>query len=302
MLAMKVVNLAGAIAPLTTPFAPDGTVSLARFQENITRYNKTGLAGYTITGSTGESVLLRWEEVYRLWQTAKEAAAPGKVLIAGAGAEATDETIEHARRAAEIGYDAVLIRTPSFYKPAISDEMLAAHYLKVADASRIPVLVYSVPVFTHVKVEASLIPRVASHPNIIGMKDSSGDVEGVAKIIAAATKGFQLLCGSAATLYQSLKVGAVGAVVSPSCVFPELCAEVCEAARARDYARAEAQQQKLIAPARLFAQVGISGLKYALDQLGYYGGAPRLPLLPPDEAVRRSVDVVISEVVSQPAA
>ena len=302
MLAMKALNLAGAIAPLTTPFAPDGAISLARFRENIARYNKTGLAGYTITGSTGESVLLRWEEVYRLWETAKEAAGPGKVLIAGAGAEATEETIEHAHRAAEIGYDAVLMRTPSFYKPAISDDMLAAHYLRVADASRIPVLVYSVPVFTHVKVESSLIARVASHPNIIGMKDSSGDVEGIAKIIAAAPKGFQLLCGSGATLYQSLKVGAVGAVVAPSCPLPELCAEVCEAARAGDCARAEAQQQKLIAPAKLFAQVGIPGLKYALDQLGYYGGAPRLPLLPPSEAVRRSIDAVISEVVSQPAA
>lgn len=299
---MTAVNLAGAIAPLTTPFAPDRSVALARFRENISRYNKTGLAGYTITGSTGESVLLRWEEVYQLWEAAKEAAAPGKVLIAGAGAEATDETIEHAHRAAEIGYDAVLIRTPSFYKPAISDDLLAMHYLKVADASRIPVLVYSVPVFTHVKVEASLIPRVASHPNIIGMKDSSGDVEGVAKIIAAAPKDFQLLCGSAATLYQSLKVGAVGAVVSPSCPFPELCAEVCDAARAGDSARAEAQQQKLLAPAKLFAQVGIPGIKYALDQVGYYGGPPRLPLLPPSEAVRRSIDAVISEVVSQPAA
>src|SRR5580692_3165650 len=170
------MELHGIFPPLTTPFAHDGTVSLSKLRENIARYNRTRLAGYTINGSTSESVLLRWDEVYRIWEAAKDASAPGKILIAGAGAESTAESIEHANRAAALGFDAALIRTPSFYKPAISAELLEEHYLRVADAVRIPVLIYSVPVFTHVKVEAPLVERLARHPNIVGMKDSSGDV------------------------------------------------------------------------------------------------------------------------------
>src|SRR5271170_675126 len=169
------MNLRGIFPPLTTPFAPDGNIAPERLRENIARYNPIRLAGYVLNGSTSESVLLRWEEVYRLWETAKEAAAPGKTLIAGTGAESTAETIEHTNRAAALGYDAALVRTPSFYKPAMSENVLAEHYLRVADAARIPVLVYSVPIFTHIQVEAPLIARVAEHPNIIGMKDSSGD-------------------------------------------------------------------------------------------------------------------------------
>ena len=174
------MKLHGIFAPLTTPFESDGSVSLPHLRENIKRYNQTGLAGYAINGSTSESVLLRWDEVYRIWETAREEAAPNKILIAGSGAESTAETIEHTNRAASIGYAVALVRTPSFYKPAISEDALAEHYLRVADAARIPIMVYSVPVFTHVTVEAPLIRRVSQHPNVVGMKDSSGDVQGVA--------------------------------------------------------------------------------------------------------------------------
>jgi 4-hydroxy-2-oxoglutarate aldolase len=296
------MNLAGAFAPLTTPFAADGSVAFNRLRENIARYNGTRLAGYTINGSTSESVLLQWDEVYRIWETAKEAAAPGKTLIAGAGAEATSETIEHANRAAALGYDVALIRTPSFYKPAISDELLAEHYLRVADAVRIPVMIYSVPIFTHVTVKAPLVGRLAVHQNIIGMKDSSGDVEEIGRISEATPKGFQLLCGAAATLYDSMKRGAVGGILAAACAFPELCADICEAAASGEAERGVAQQQRLIPAAKLLAQCGIAGLKYTLDQLGYYGGAPRRPLLPANESVRRSLDGVLAEVLSKSAA
>src|ERR1700731_2818999 len=210
---MPAMNFHGIFPPLTTPFEPDGAIAPARLRENITRYNRTGLAGYVVNGSTSESVLLRWEEVYRIWETAREAAAPGKTLIAGTGAESTAETIEHTNRAASLGSHAALVRTPSFYKPAMTEDNLAEHYLRVADGARIPILVYSVPIFTQIKVEAPLVARVAQNPNIIGMKDSSGDVSGVAKIIAAAPKSFSTLVGSAATLYESLEVGAIGAIL-----------------------------------------------------------------------------------------
>lgn len=296
------MNLSGAIAPLTATFAPDGSVSLARLRENIARYNQTRLAGYTINGSTGESVLLEWEEVYKIWETAKEVAAPGKVLIAGAGAEATAETIRHANRAAELGYDVALIRTPSFYKPAISDELLYEHYMRVADAARIPVMIYSVPVFTHVTAKAPVIGRIAKHPNIVGMKDSSGDVDEISRIVEATPKNFQLHCGSAATLYESLKRGAIGGTLALCCSFPELCADICDAHFAGDAARAEAQQQRLAGPAKVLPQLGIPGLKYALDQLGYYGGPPRPPLLPANESVRRAIDDMVAGVMAKPVA
>lgn len=297
------MNLHGIFPPLTTPFAPDGSVALARLRENVARYNRIALTGYVVNGSTGESVLLRWDEVYSLWETVKQAAAPGKTLIAGTGAESTPETIEHTNRAAQLGFGVALVRTPSFYKPAVNDATLAKHYLRVADAARIPILVYSVPVFTHVKVEAPLIARVAQHPNIIGMKDSSGDVPGVQKIIAAAPKTFRTLVGSAATLYESLEAGAIGAILALACSFPELCVEIYEASRAGDKPRAHSLAQKLTAPAKMLGpRYGIAGLKYALDRLGYYGGPPRGPLLPVGESAQREIDAMLVTLVSESAA
>ncbi len=297
------MNLRGVFAPLTTPFGPDGGVALDRLRENIARYNETPLAGYVLNGSTSESVLLLWSEVYRVWETGKEAAAPRKVLIAGTGAESTAETIEHTARAAALGFDAALARTPSFYKPAINDDMLAEHYIRVADAARIPVLIYSVPVFTHVTVQASLIARVGAHPNIIGMKDSSGDVEGAAKIIAAAPKEFQTLVGSASTFYDSLERGACGSILAVANALPEMCCEIWQAFQSREAERARGLQQKLTAAGKLFGpQYGIAGLKYALDRRGYYGGPPRPPLLPVNEAGRREIDAMLDGLLSEAAA
>ena len=296
------MKLRGIFPPLTTPFAADGSVSLSHLRDNIKRYNQTRLAGYAINGSTSESVLLRWDEVYRIWEAAREAAAPDKILIAGTGAESTAETIEHTNRAASLGYAVALVRTPSFYKPAMSEEALAGHYLRVADAARIPILVYSVPVFTHITVEAPLIARVSKHPNIIGMKDSSGNVQGVADIIAAAPKHFQTLVGSASTLYESLEKGAVGAILALACAFPELCVQIYEASRAGESAKAHSLAQQLIAPAKMFGpQYGIAGLKYALDRLGYFGGPARPPLLPVSEAARREIDALLSNLATQSA-
>lgn len=294
------MELHGIFAPLTTPFAPDGGAAYTHLRENIARYDRTGLAGYVINGSTSESVLLLWEEVYRVWETARKVAGPGKILIAGTGAESTSETIEHTKRAAAIGFDAALVRTPSFYKPAINDELLAEHYIRVADASKIPVLIYSVPVFTHITVEAPLIARVGCHQNIIGIKDSSGSVEGIAKIIAAAPKDFQVLVGSAATLYDSLQRGAVGAVIAISDAFPEICVEIYEAHRAGDSARAHELQQKLMPASKILGpQYGIAGLKYTLDRLGYFGGLPRPPLLPISPAGKREIDAMLATMIPE---
>lgn len=299
------MKLHGIFPPLATPFAPDGSVALNKLRENIAIYNRMPLAGYVVNGSTSESVLLLWDEVYRVWESAKDAAAPDKILIAGTGAESTAETIAHTQRAAKLGFDATLVRTPSFYKPAINDDLLAEHYIRVADASEIPVLIYSVPVFTHITVEASLIARVGTHPNIVGIKDSSGTVDGTAAIIATGPKDFQVLTGSAAALYESLKRGAVGAILAVSNAFPRLCLEIYEAHLRGESRHAEALQENLTAYAKILGpKYGIAGLKYAMDRLGYFGGLPRPPLLPVGAAGQRDIDAMLAaiepEAVAQP--
>jgi 4-hydroxy-2-oxoglutarate aldolase len=296
------MKLHGIFAPLITPFDADGNVALGQVRDNVALYNKTKLTGYVPNGSTSESVLLRWEEVYKVWEAVRDAAAPEKILIAGTGAESTAETIEHTNRAAKIGYAVALVRTPSFYKPSIDDHMLAEHYLRVADAAPIPVMVYSVPVFTHVTVGASLIERVANHPNIIGMKDSSGDMKGIAAIIAAAPKEFQTLTGAASSLYEALELGAVGAILGLADVFPDLCAEIYEAAGAGDRAKAQTLAQRLVIPSKmLIMDYGIAGLKYAMERLGFYGGLPRLPLLEVSDAGKVEIEAMLANLLSQPA-
>ena len=296
------MNLHGIFPPLTTPFATDGTIAPAKLRENIARYNRLGLTGYVLNGSTGESVLLRWDEIYRLWEAAKESTAPGKILIAGTGAESTAETIEHTNRAASLGFNAALVRTPHFYKPQMKLDALSEFYLRVADAAHIPVLVYSVPIFTNLQVDAHLIAHVAQHPNIVGMKDSSGDVEGVRKIIAAAPKGFQTLVGSASTLFESLELGACGAILALANALPELCVEIYDASRSGDSEGAHSLAQQLLAPAKILGpQYGIPGLKYALDRLGYYGGPPRPPLLALSEAAKLEIDMMLSNLTAPSA-
>jgi 4-hydroxy-2-oxoglutarate aldolase len=299
---MPGVKLQGIFAPLTTPFASDGSVDHARVRENLARYNKTGLAGYASNGSTGESVLLLWDEVYKLWETVKAAAAPEKILIAGTGAESTAETILHTNRAAALGFAAALVRTPSFYKPAVNDDLLAEHYLRVADASKIPVLLYAVPIYTHIKIEASLVVRVAHHPNIIGMKDSSGDVDGVRQNVEAGPKTFQTLVGWPTILFEALEVGAVGAILAVADAFPDLCVSIFEAARAGKRTVAQELAQKLVVPAKIFgSQAGLSGLKYAMDRQGYYGGPPRPPLLPLSLPAKHEIEEMLANLGYQPA-
>lgn len=297
------MDLRGIYPAVTTPFAADGSLAISRLRENLTRYNKTRVAGYVLNGSTGESVLLRWEEIERVWEAARDAAAPGKILIAGTAAESTAETIEHTNRAAAIGCDAALVRTPHYFKPQMNSAALTEFYLRVADASRIPVLVYSVPIFTQLTLKADVVGRVAAHPNIIGMKDSSGDLKGVLEILAAVPREFALLVGAVSVLHESLEHGGVGAILAVACAFPELSVEAYEASRAGDRERAVSAQKKLVTAASLFGpKYGIAGLKYVMDGVGYYGGPPRPPLLPVEESAKRELNAMLASVISEAVA
>src|SRR5215470_1853040 len=220
------MDFAGVFPALVTPFAGDGSVSVAALKHNIQQYNRAGVAGYVVNGSTGESVLLSKSETEAVLVAVKETASREKKLIAGTGVESTAETIERTKRAAELGYDAALVKTPYYYKPAYRPEVYFEHYQRVADASPIPVLLYSVPQFTGVALEPPEVAKLAEHPNIIGMKESSGNVQRVAEIIASVPRDFQVLVGSAATIYPSIVVGARGAILALGSALPEKCVEL----------------------------------------------------------------------------
>src|SRR5579883_1789124 len=240
------MRLEGIFPALTTPFSRDGSVAWDKLRENIARYDRVPLAGYVVVGSTGESVLLTFDEIDRIWNTAREAAAPGKRLIAGAGVDSTAETIARARRAAEIGYDAVLIKTPHYFKAMLTPAALERHYLTVADASPLPVLIYSIPQYTGISVTSDWVARLANHPNIVGIKDSSGNVSLVAEIAQLCGPEFSVFTGSASTLFPSLLLGAAGGILALACYLPEAAQEMYEAARAGDARRATSIQLALL--------------------------------------------------------
>ena len=275
------MNFPGVFAALTTPFAHDGSLSLSDLKHNVRRYNQTDLAGYVALGSTGEAVLLTRAEMDGILATVKESAAKEKKLLAGAGAESTAETIERTKRAAEFEYDAVLVKTPYYYKPAYKPEVLIEHFRRVADESPIPVMLYSIPQFTGIALGAAEVAALAEHPNIIGIKDSSGNVQGVAEIVAATPPAFQILVGSAASVYPSMTIGARGAILALACALPEKCVALFELFQQGHHEKARELQAILGRASKLMvSELGIAGVKCAMDQRGYRGGIPRPPLLP----------------------
>lgn len=273
------MDLAGIYCAMTTPYAADGTVSCEDIRFNVERYNGTGLAGYVVLGSTGESVMLSRKEADEVLVTAREAVGPGKRLLAGTGAESTAETIERTKRAAKLGYDAALVKTPYYYKPAYKPVVLVEHYRRVADASPIPVLLYSVPQFTGVTLEAPEVAELAGHPNIIGIKDSSGHVQRVGEIVGLAPKNFQVLVGSAGTIYPSFVSGACGAILALACALPDSCVELRQLILSGRHAEAARLQAQVLRASKAIVSDGsIAGVKYAMEQNGYRGGLPRPPL------------------------
>ena len=290
------MNVSGVFPALTTPFDADGSVSVESIKHNITKYNTTGLAGFVAIGSTGESVLLSRKEIDTVLVAVKEAAAPGMKLIAGTGTDSTAETIDRTKRAAEIGYHIALVKTPYYYKPMYNAEVFITHYRRVADASPIPVMLYSVPQFTGVALEAPEIGVLAQHPNIVGIKESSGNVQRAAEILAAVPASFQVLVGSASMMFPSTVLGSCGAILALASALPELCVAVFEAARKGDMETARALQSALLPASKVIvSQFGIPGVKCAMDQAGYRGGLPRQPLLPLHEEQRKVIRELMAE-------
>jgi 4-hydroxy-2-oxoglutarate aldolase len=373
--------LQGIFPPITTPFYPDGNVYFKKIESNVERYSRTLIAGIVVLGSTGESVMLSDQERRDVLKSAREAAAPNKVLIAGTGVESAVETLRLTEYAADLGYDVALVRTPHFYRKQMQPANLLAFYRTVADRSPLPVMIYNVPIFTAYDLPVDLVIELAGHPNIIGIKESSGDVEKVRQMVASTRQvkrnatvtetfdavtprmlaaaaagtshtsdepvlisigalavttensasgsaqkaahsnsanakpssssvtvvgklktrqkevGFQVLVGSAQKLHPSLDAGAVGGILAFACPAPTACYEIYAAWKEGDAELARLKQERIVqATVRVGSDLGIPGLKHAIDFNGYYGGLARLPLLPLTADVKREIETLMADI------
>ncbi|MGA9672593.1 MAG: dihydrodipicolinate synthase family protein [Terracidiphilus sp.] len=329
----------GIFAAVPTPFYTDEQIYFRKLEANMARYSRGLLAGMVVLGSTGEAPMLSDDESADVLRVAAEAAAPEKVLIAGVGRESVKGTVALADAATRFGYDAVLVRTPTYYATQMSTSAVLHYFRSVADRSPLPVLLYNIPKCVPYDIPVDLIAELAQHPNIAGIKDSSGNMERLRATVeatqdaprrtvtvtpifeavtgrmaavkaelshtfvsagdlaggaAVATAppavplktrskevGFQVLTGSAASLLESLEAGAAGAILGFAACAPQACQEVYLAWKDHDLKLAQEKQQRIAKPSQcIVGQLGISGVKYACDFNGYYGGRARSPLLP----------------------
>ncbi|HEX4229802.1 MAG TPA: dihydrodipicolinate synthase family protein [Bryobacteraceae bacterium] len=276
------LKLQGIFPALTTPFDHEGNVYKAKVFHNVAKMNEIGLSGYTVGGSTGETALLSMTERIQLLEWVREAAADGKTLIAGVGAESVRETVAMANRAAEIGYHGALALSPHYYRNQMHcPETQALFYRAVADKSNIPVMVYNIPQVTGYDIPVETLAELSHHPNIVGMKDSSGNLEKLTATCRAVRPGFQVVCGSGNIFWDGFATGASGAILAIADAIPYACVTVWEAFRTRQQEAGADWHARILTPSKLIAaRYGIPGLKHAMDLNGYYGGPPRLPLTP----------------------
>lgn len=345
--------LEGIFPAVTTPFHADGRPHWHNLERNVERYSRTPAAGLVLMGSTGEAVMLSDDESRQILRTAREAASPEKVLVAGVGRESLIETLRLADFAAEQQYDALLVRTPHYYGPGMGALQLLTYYRALADRASLPVILYSIPKFTHLELPIEVVAELAQHPNIIAIKDSSGNLERLAALVAATRSaakrsvmvtpvfhavtgrmltaeadstpnfisaeslggvavappaprvkamrrkdvGFQVITGSAHNLLPAFDAKVSGAILAFAAPAPQACQEVYTAWKENDPRVASEKQQRMIEPSRMVAsQYGISGLKYACDLNGYYGGNPRIPLLPLTGEQKAEIAAVMADV------
>jgi 4-hydroxy-2-oxoglutarate aldolase len=289
-------KLRGILLPLPTPFTDSGDVNESALRANIAKWNTTGIAGHVVLGSTGERVNLDEREYLQIIEVARVAVPSDMVFIAGAGQQSTRNTIDEVKRATAAGADAVLVLTPHFYRSAITQSALVDHYLFVADAARVPVILYSMPALTGIRIEPETVARLSDHPNIIGIKDSSPDIDGLKKTVRLCPASFAVLTGNGTVLRDALDAGACGGILAVGCAVPEICLKVFHAFKAGDNERAVELQAKLTPlAAAVTTRFGIGGLKAALDMKGYVGGAVRAPLRAPAHDAHEEIGTLLEE-------
>jgi 4-hydroxy-2-oxoglutarate aldolase len=271
----------GIFTPIVTPFSSGDAVDEAALRRNVDRWMKTPLTGLVVLGSNGEAPQLDDAEADRIVDIVRERVPSDRPLIAGTGRESTRATIAATARAAAAGVDAVLVRTPSFFKAQMSAEIFVRHYTDVADASPVPVLLYNVTMFTGVTLQVEAIERLAAHPNIVGMKESGSDISYISEIVTRTPDDFTVLAGSATTFFHALCAGCDGAILALAALLPDACVRMQALVRDQRLAEARVLQHWITPLARsVGGTYGVAGLKAALDLAGYEGGLPRPPLRP----------------------
>ena len=290
-------KLTGILLPTTTPFAHDGEVDFAALRTNLDKWGQTGIRGFVLLGSTGERVHLDEREYLQTIETARAVTSDDLAFIVGAGQQSVRGTINEIKQAARAGADAVLVITPYFYRPAITQETLVNYYTAVADAAPVPVLLYSMPPLTGIKIEPETVGRLSAHANIAGVKDSSNDVAGFRRTVELCSADFAVMTGNGTVLLDALRAGATGAILAVGCVVPPVCVEIFRAFKAGDEEHAGLLQSKLTPLATaVTTKYGIGGLKAALDMAGYRGGTVRAPLKAPDEAACAEIAALLDRI------
>lgn len=286
------MDISGVMVPVTTPFnSITGEVDLAGLRTNVEQWSATGVRGLVVGGSTGEAVLLDEDERCAVWEAVRDVAPDKLLLVAGTGAESRRATLRLSRKAADLGYDALLVQPPAFYQPAMRPAVVRDHYLAVADASRVPVIVYQVPTrFATLDFPSGLVAELSVHEKIVGIKDSRGKLELVGELLTMVRPGFQVLVGSGSILYAALEAGAAGGILGVANFMAEESALIHSRFAAGDAAGAGAAQER-VAPLHdtVVGEMGVAGVKCALDMLGWIGGPPRPPLRPLAEIRRGEV-------------
>jgi 4-hydroxy-2-oxoglutarate aldolase len=293
---MGPINLAGIFPPIPTPFDGHEQLALERLGENLDRWESEPLDGYVVGGSNGEFVSLSASERLEVLAYVGDHVGSGKCIIAGSGLHSTRETVLQTKAMAGLGAHAALVITPSYYKSRMDEAALKAHFLRVADESPIPIILYNVPANTGIDMDADTIVPLSEHGNIIGLKDSSGNVAKMAEIVLRAPRDFQVLAGSASFLLGALAVGAVGTISALANLAAGSLAELMRAFTEGDLPRARAIQQRLLRPnTAVTSRFGVAGLKQALALVGYYGGLPRLPLQALEPEFKAELHQILAE-------
>jgi len=286
----------GVMGPMVTPFKADESLDIPGFEQNVRGHIAAGLHGVLVAGSTGEAALLTDDERRTLTEVARKLVPGDRTLLVGTGAESTRQCIARCRDAASSGADAVLVVAPHYYSSSMTPPAVKAHYLRVADESPIPVLLYNIPKYMHFRLEPELIAELAQHENIRGMKDSAGDMTIFARYAESNSETFDVLTGHGGTFATALSLGARGGILAVALFAAELALEVWQAHNDQRIADAEAAQKPLVPmAAEIVARMGVPGVKAAMERVGLVGGNVRLPLLPTPSADIAVIESLLSE-------
>jgi len=285
----KKMKLHGVLPPVATPFQ-NGRVAIDKLKKNFHKWNQTGLSGFLVIGSNGEAVFLNEKEKMKVIETSREAIPKSKIMMVGTGMEATQETIRATNQAAKMGADYALVVTPCYFKGSMKPQILYEHFIAVAESSRIGILLYNVPQFTGINMEPELVAKLSEHPNIIGIKDSSGNIGQLSEIVHLSQKRFAVFVGSAPVFFPALCVGASGGILAVAQVAPQECVTIFNLFKKGKMDEARALQERLTPLAKaVTTKYGIGGLKMAMDLAGYFGGDPRPPLKTPGKEVEEEL-------------